>query len=342
LKLKRYLKSFKSKNCNFYTKRPSYVDSIGRIESFLNRMINIDCNKKTPYFAWSISGLFTHDDMAVPLDYDRRLVEMLKTFEKMNAFNNTMLIVNGDHGLRLNSYFFDTNEAKIERKQPFLSIRLPTSLLKSEFSGNMVKNKDKLVTSYDVYQTLKQFLYLNQNIEMNGKCRGEFRVNSRFIRNKRGTSLFEPIKVDRSCAEALISEMECSFVSTIIPINEITFIQQTNWTFNRLNDNILQIIVDKTKDYRSKCQHYQFDKLVSLQNIISNYDRNKVINKYEAVVLLQPDDSKFEINFQVNTENNSEESFFKVLNVLRMNKYGNTADCIKKYDSKLVFFCYCI
>ena len=64
----------------------------------------------------------------------------------------------GDHGNRINRYSYATEMGKLERYRPFLSVTLPEKLKNSTIAKNLKYNSDKLVSFFDLYQTLRHFL----------------------------------------------------------------------------------------------------------------------------------------------------------------------------------------
>ena len=121
-------------------KKPAYLINLEQIEYFFNRM-NEPQNKQIPYFAAKFHNLYFHDDFSLPENYDKMLRETLKKFE--SKLKDTMLVLISDHGHRLTSYYFHTNEGKKEHINPFLSIKLPEKLIDTEFYENFASNKDK-------------------------------------------------------------------------------------------------------------------------------------------------------------------------------------------------------
>ena len=82
-------------------------------------------NLNTPYFSYTFLNEYTHDDIAVPEGFDKRLRDMLARFERKGLLKNTLLAVYGDHGHRLSEFGIYTEVGKFERNSPFLSIHMP-------------------------------------------------------------------------------------------------------------------------------------------------------------------------------------------------------------------------
>lgn len=93
-----------------------------------------------------------------------------------------------DHGFKFGHV---SNLQRLEQDWPFISIRLPKFMRKTEFQENLAKNKYKLSTHFDLYKTLKQFFYINKfggidPILKNQECRKLFQENDYKTRALRG------------------------------------------------------------------------------------------------------------------------------------------------------------
>lgn len=236
---------------------------------------------------------------------------------------------------------------KIERKQPFLSIRLPKLLWNTRFQKQLEQNKYKLITSFDIFKTLKHFLYLNKygmdRIE-NDNCRSYFTQSIQSIRNKRGISLFENIPINRSCADALINEKECSCKIPTQELNNEQFQKYTKFTFKELQQYLVEYLQKKTDKYRNLCSVYKFDKLISVKMLIQNEkDKNSI--RFQIDLIVQPDNSRFEFYIKFDFKNANKNSkineTFQIIDTLRLSIYGSTGDCIKKIDISLIIYCFC-
>ena len=79
--------------------KPIYKISYNLIESFLNRMNEIDINLELPYIYFNILNEYTHDFMVVQQYIDAEFRNMLERFEKKGFLDNTLLIIFSDHGI---------------------------------------------------------------------------------------------------------------------------------------------------------------------------------------------------------------------------------------------------
>jgi hypothetical protein len=244
-----------------------------------------------------------------------------------------MLIVMTDHGNRLKFFAYATEMGKLERFLPFLSIKLPKNLMKSRHLNNLKQNKHRLVSFYDVYQALKQFLFINTHgvHDKNSVCSEQFYINKKDDRNFRGISLLEQVPRDRSCEDAYIPNRECNCFNSK-EINEDEFKNETNETFHSASAKILHFINNLTETVRSKCEPFRIKKIVSFKKMLVNK-----FNLYVSVLIMEPGDAWFETNLKLKTSHRSELDIYKVPN--RISAYGKQSYCVN--NSFLENYCYC-
>ena len=293
-------------------------------EFFMKRMNH----SSFPYFFISSIGEYTHDSMILPPYFDVEFFKMLKSYEINGYFDNTLLIIFSDHGSRLVKYAYETESGRREKKQPFISIKLPKKLVNTEYYTNMVENKNALISFFDVYQTLRHFLALNTNYYK----KESFSINNKNIRYLRGISLFDKIPENRNCSDALISESFCVSNKREM-VNEENFQLKFNLKFDDIVDYILNHVNNQTSKFRSICSEYRKYQLKFVKNIkISSYK-----NHFQFITIFQPGDAWFESNIEIDEDNNN--SFKIVGKVVRLSLYGYQSSCIK--DGYLKNFCFC-
>ena len=306
--------------------KPTYKTYYNQFESFINQM-NRKENLNTPYFSFSFLTEYTHDYLASPPQLDKYTANLLMRLEKKGFLDNTLLILHSDHGNRLQSFAYGTEIGKIEKFLPFIGIRLPRRLWNTTFFENLKSNKNKLISFFDIFQTLRQFLHLNSNFKK-PLSRAQYKINSKSIRYSRGISLFESIPMNRSCSDALIPEEQCRCFNQNL-INEENFLKETKNSFENAINLILEYVNKITDRLRDRCVELKHEKIQSV----------KVLNIYQTimyrfVVIFQPGSAWFEANLKL--INNK-----LVLhgNINRISKYGNTANCVN--ESFLRNYCYC-
>ena len=182
------------------------------IKSFVRR---VDSEKS--YFSFSFITSYSHDYLTLPGGYDEYLKATIESLETEGYLDKTLFILFSDHGPRLTTYA-TTDDGKLERNYPFLSMRLPSVMWQSKYFENARRNRRKLISHFDVYKSLKHFYYMNKHDRLlfspSGdeakKCREYFEKSDPKVRSLRGVSIFENIPLERKCDDAIISIKYCS------------------------------------------------------------------------------------------------------------------------------------
>ena len=281
-------------------KKPSYMTALEKIKEFVLNF-NATHNQKEAYFSFNFINFYTHDNLVIPNGYDL----MLK----------------------------NTQEGKIEFTQPFLVIKLPKQLEETSFATNFFNNKHKLISSFDLYKTLKEFFYMNKigltNLENNHECRNLFEVSTQRIRALRGISLFEEIPKDRACEDALIPKKHCSCISKT-NISELLFLNETKQNYTLVSAILIDSLNDITSNYRSICSLYKMDKILSIYK-----SSTKSFDFYEFNFVVQPGNATFQTEFYFkNGELQLSSSIF------RISKYAEQSYCMKE-KKYFMPYCYC-
>ncbi|CAF0827923.1 unnamed protein product [Brachionus calyciflorus] len=257
---------------------PTYMTWFDFIKNFLQSVQT--SQNKSPFFSFNFLTEYTHNYFAIP----KKLDEDLKDFISNLDLENTLLIIFSDHGNRLKFYSYATEMGKLEKHLPFLSIRVPKKMTRTKYYNNLKLNTNKLISFFDLYQTLRHYLYLNKHGSSTG-LENEFKNNSKFDRVRRGVSLFEVIPVNRSCEEACIPVDLCPCL-TQVNLTESEFLKETRVNFKRVNELVLKHVNEKTDIIRPDCQAYEFKRLVQIKKVFVN---KKVI--YRVIYILEPGNS---------------------------------------------------
>jgi len=311
-----------------HNKMSTYLTWLEQIRIFMESAKK----KQTPYFSFSFLTELTHDHLAIPRNFDRHLKNFLENLINNGNLDNTLLVVLSDHGNRLHKYSYTTNNGRTERYMPFLSVKLPKKLIGTKYHEIALANKNKLVTLFDVHQTLRHFLYLNtfDTTKLNVKsCQNQFKTNSIYQRNMRGTSLLNPIQLNRTCSDALISAEFCNCYKKE-EIEESIFKKETGHSFNSASLLALDLINNLTSKVRFKCELFKLSQIVSLRKTIFNRE-----NIYTEILILDPGQAWFEVTFKIKDDT-------LVVNdvPIRLSAYGSQAKCIDN-DAFLPSYCFC-
>ena len=311
--------------------KPTYMTWLEQIKTFVQQANS--AGTKVPYFSFSFLTEYTHDDLAVPPGLDEQLKNLLVNLQKEGYLDNTMLIVLSDHGNRLQKYSFATSNGRTERYMPFLSIKLPKKFIGTSFHKRALINKYRLVTLFDVHQTLRHFLFMN-TFDLNNfkdkSCKSQFKKNAIYQRNLRGISLFHHIPKNRTCSDALISEEFCNCYKKV-DVEEKVFQTETSHSFNSASMLAIRFINNLTEHVRSKCEPFKLNKVVSFRKMLYS----EQVNVYTEILVLSPGDAWFDVTFKMHKGS-------LILNdtPIRLSAYGNQAKCIKD-DPFLPSYCFC-
>ena len=323
---------------NCHRKYHTFSTWLNLLDSFIQNM-NTDTNKNLNYFSFNYLNEYTHDNMYVPHDLDVQLRDMIVRFEKNGNLDNTFLMIFSDHGVRLRNYGFDTDQGRMEKNNPFISIRLPKSFKNTRYFKNAFENQFKLVTFFDLFQTFKHFLHINKyGIENdNHECNKEFTINDINDRNKRGISIFENIHVNRSCIDGLIPYLYCNCL-TRKKLNRKDFELETDYKFEFIKSSIVEFLNEITEPEREKCELFTFDQLKSIENL-----KFAEINVYMVNLVVQPGNAWFEVSIKVDENFRKEYNKTKLAIYTypkRLSRYGDQSHCVKNHPV-LVNFCFC-
>ena len=152
--------------------------------------------KDKPHFALTFLGNYTHAKISPLGLVDSSLSSFLTNVTNLGLINNTVFVLLGDHGSRYAS-IRRTLQGKLEERLPLLSITLPKWMSKQhpDIVANLLKNRKRLITPFDVHETLQSVLHYNP-------------TSAR--RDQRGLSLFSEIPRERTCDQAHIAPHWCT------------------------------------------------------------------------------------------------------------------------------------
>ncbi|GIX91787.1 hypothetical protein CEXT_330881 [Caerostris extrusa] len=150
-----------------------------------------------PHFSFTMVSTITHDKLNKAGWADVPTVRLLEDMLDMGAFNNSLLVLFSDHGLRFGG-IRRTYVGKFEERLPLMYIHLPKWFLDQHpvIVKNLKTNQDRLMTLFDIHATMFHLLDLTKTREE----RAAF---------SQGTSLFEEISPNRTCPEAYIMTHWC-------------------------------------------------------------------------------------------------------------------------------------
>lgn len=277
-------------------------------------------------FFWSTS--FTHDYFNLSPQGDEALLEFLKCFhENSGMFNNTVLVVMSDHGLRWGE-FRETYQGHLEERLPLLTFVFPPWFLQKYKRAveNLRRNANMLTTHYDLHDTLFDFMNLTriENVEV-----GKRKV----IKNSRSQSLFTPVKGTRTCALAGIPKNYCTCHDKVetLEVDDPRSVQAADFLVAHIN-YLLRNHKECVKLVLKTIEQVS----IELSTMGGQFLANRTVSNLVIMVKLVPGYGLFEANVRYEPYS----SAYQVIGqVSRINTYGSQSFCIRDYLLKL--YCYC-
>lgn len=242
-------------------------------------------------------------------------------------FNNTVLVLMSDHGLRWGE-FRETYQGHLEERLPLLTFVFPPwfSRKYERAIKNLRRNAYMLTTHYDLHETLLEFANLSgiENDEV-----GRRKVPE----NARGQSLFLPVKETRTCSAAGIPKHYCTCHDKVekLEANDSRAIKAADVLVSHVN-NLLQ---DHTECAEMKLKSIE-QASVEVSTMGGKFMLNQTLSNVMITVKMIPGNGIFEatVRFKPNLNN-----YEVVGQVSRINTYGSQSFCIHDYILKL--YCYC-
>ncbi|XP_052867755.1 uncharacterized protein LOC128273759 [Anopheles cruzii] len=280
---------------------------------------------------WGVG--MTHDFFNNPslIDEDyRRLLEFVADEEQRDYLNRTVLILMSDHGIRWGS-FRNTYQGMMEERQPFLIFILPPwfAVRYPAAYRNLRRNRLRLTTHFDLYETLKDFL----NLESPGLKDESVRERTNELYSTRpiprGVSLLLPVPTTRTCEDAGIVSHWCTCHDhKTLTKNDHQVIQAARFAVDRVNQLLL--------DY-PQCSVLHLNSIedasvgMSPENITANHKFSDISVRF----VTKPGEGEFEATVRIDSNNDS----FLTGTVSRTNLYGKQSYCVDDYRLKLYCFC---
>ncbi|XP_071806539.1 uncharacterized protein [Asterias amurensis] len=303
--------------------------------------------KRVPHFALTMLASLTFRNINVLKYMDDDLYKFFSNAKNNGLLNNTMFVLFGDHGSR-HSAIRQSYQGRLEERLPYFSVTLPDWVYRKypDIYTTLKKNTERLMSPFDVHETLKSVLHYS------GTQPGDVK--------QRGISFFREIPTERTCADADIAAHWCSCL-TWKPVTNADQAQE-------LAEVLVQIINNKTQLFRNKCAQLELHEVSHAVKLLTNdkvltfkqkdwKSSNKsrqIYNKtpvdvselpplFQVTVHTTPSDAIFEGTLRKLPGGTTQSSPYELVgDISRINKYGNHSVCIVESAPRLVKFCYCV
>ncbi|GBM50794.1 hypothetical protein AVEN_137113-2 [Araneus ventricosus] len=226
-----------------------------------------------PYFSYVMSSSLTHDYLNSARYADAPTASLLRHLWNSGALNDSVLFFFSDHGVRFGS-IRNTYLGKFEERLPFMYVHFPAWFLRRypNYSENLRKNQERLITLFDVHATMVQLL--EHHRELSEKEKESI--------TPYGLSLLHEISPYRTCDKAGIMAPWC--ICQVVqqePIDDVRVINSADAVLNLLNE--------KLKGLTDSYDVLELDKIIEaksgqISDLVSRFIKheNVVVDRYVA------------------------------------------------------------
>ncbi|KAF8371503.1 hypothetical protein PRIPAC_77932 [Pristionchus pacificus] len=194
----------------------------------------------TPRFGLLHHCAYSHDDINLIGLMDDDFTAWLRSMSEDGLLDDTVLIVMADHGHRF-AQLRATHQGQVEERLPFYSFTLPKALRDTENGAkmyqNLLMNKNRLSTPFDIHQTLHDIIQFPEDLT------SEQDVSARSI------SLLRPIPASRNCDRAGIAPHWC----TCLDWKDTMTTDDDRKLSNEIAEAIVQSFNEQLKDELKIC-----------------------------------------------------------------------------------------
>lgn len=322
-----------------YGRRPAFQVLLDYMQKMTIVMGRTETEKKKqPYFQFAWSSSVTHDIENGAQLMDDMLRDAMHWWNSHGYLNNTVFILMSDHGVRwgdIHNHF----QGKLEDRLPLMYFVLP-----KWFEGkypkayqNLRGNRERLITTVDLYQTLVNIIELDMNNNygeedddtfyeslLNEKDEGELFT---------GISLFSPVSNDRTCKMAGIPEAYCTCNHEIreLSVTDKLTVVAAEFALDALNTLI-------TVDFEERCAELELLRVLKIAQVSFGKDvkQDGTWEGYQLSFTTVPGNGRFDAFLMWDGDRNWTMSGV----IERTNSYGNQSHCVE--DKMVKLYCYCL
>ncbi|TDG40347.1 hypothetical protein AWZ03_013225, partial [Drosophila navojoa] len=208
-----------------------------------------------PMFGLFWTNSFSHEFFDSSYALDELFVEYFKQFEGDGLFNRSIVILTSDHGMRF-GYLRQISTGYLEERMPMLYIYLPPWFRRKypRLVGNLVENRNRLSSTFDIYMTLQHLLQLNstKNADiqpMSATC-------------PTCQSLLYRLPVNRTCEQAGITEKWCTCRPRVTVTMEPYATPMAAAIIQQMNDGLVM------KNLSDLCANFTLNHIIYMDHII--------------------------------------------------------------------------
>ena len=295
----------------------------------------LETNKGKPFFTFGFNSKYSHDGYLQMSKVDKYNVEFLKYMYDKDILQNTFLILMGDHGRRY-GYFRLTEQGKLEERQPYFGILVPPKF-RRKFPNKyrtFVENTNRLTVPSDIYKTF---------LDIIGESGNHLKSNITSY------SLFTPIPLERTCADAGIEPHWCACLkSETISVSDPRIIRCVQHALSYINGKLKSFLILchqlvlknilKAVSFKTDSNVLKFKKMFN-KTAVLNDELNAELVHYQVTFETEPSAAIFEASFIMDTKTWDIKLHGDTIS--RINMYRDAPRCIEKFRPDLRPYCYC-
>uniref|UniRef100_A0A6P4E1B1 Uncharacterized protein LOC108037031 n=1 Tax=Drosophila rhopaloa TaxID=1041015 RepID=A0A6P4E1B1_DRORH len=264
---------------------------------------------------WQTMGV--HDYFQYGEQTDLQYYLILRALERRKILERTLVLLLSDHGLRFGP-FVKTFQGMRETSLPtmvaiyprWLEHRFPLAV------ANLRTNAKRLVTTYDIHETLKDVVNL-ENI-------GDERIRNRTLRlrNNHNVSLFLPIPEERSCFSARIPLHFCECDGFIkIPWNIRSIHRIAQFAVASINKLLLPY---------KQCQQLE---LLKVEDAYLRKQQEVILETITVRLVTEPGNGHFDATVLSKNDSSLQGA------ITRTDRYREQSFCAR--EEPIEIYCYC-
>ncbi len=294
----------------------------------LTSEVTIHKNRNLFQFIWSSS--VTHDFLNAGYLLDTHFLEFLKWLQNGGHLNNTLLIVMGDHGARwgpIRSYY----QGQLKERLPAMYLVFPPWFRQKyqKANQNLLGNRKRLVTVWDLHQTLLDLLHLDEQVKDH-----VLPLREASEEHSPGISLFLPISKERTCKTAAIpdSYCTCNHQVTQVDTKDEDVIYGANFAVEMINKWL-----SSDKKFDKLCAKLELKRIMNAGK--ASFGNSTIWQGYQINFETVPGEGQFEALVVHDTMLMAKRNWTVSGKILRTNLHGNQSWCVD--DRKAKLYCYC-
>ena len=292
---------------------------------FLKNFIKKYESKRKFMLSW-LNEISHHQSNCVQLA-DNDILNFVKWLNQSGVMKNTILVLYSDHGPNYGPVS-KSNIGRYTNRNPSLYLIIPQQILtkRKQMHTNLVTNTERLITPFDLFETLKDIMDSNYRTDMLESNKGRVLP--------RGISLFTAIPRYRTCYDASIPESYCpcykrEVLETKLPIAK----QLGNFVISRIANTIFLNNMSK------KCEILIMEEVLSIEYLsVPETESPNSVFRYNIVIRTYPLHAEFMATVQYTNKND----MVLLGHIDRTNAYGNQSRCVENDDSRLKMYCICL